>query len=301
MSSPPSPAEIFNLAQKCLSVITQYLLISEAPAAKRLGREFKEGARNSLHGFGYQQALRLPLQLIVEQSLNLPPVRHFRAVDAAFIREWDAWSDNTSDLLFHIARDLWTMVQHCERDCGVEEAWVPDGMHVGRLYEELRDEWRFRDVPIDLLARYHHEEWIEWKRSLGANDLKNHEPIGPAKSSSTIDVPQTQAGYLGITLNQEQRTASRSGFEIPVHLSDRPWNLLVRLFRAESTGVSVDELKRGIHSADAMKQGISALRSKLIGLGLGISDGRANKNRVLISTSEISDDDVSVSAHHNQS
>jgi len=100
--------------------------------------------------------------------------------------------------------------------------------------------------------------------------------------------------FLGISLDREHGIVVRQGIDIAgIKLAGRSLELFRKFFDAKSTGVPSEALNHTQFEQTAAKQAITKLRGELQALGLTITDGRGGKNRVLTSTSDISDDSVS--------
>lgn len=170
----------FNIAQQCLNMVGKYLAVSDAPAVRRAAPEFKSAVLNNLHAYGYQQILRAPLQSIIEQA-KLPPIEvlsRLKAVDQSLVNEWDAWSNNISEVVVYIAKDLWKEVECCEREFGLDATWGQHGVVDGLLYDRLGEEWRFNDIPLDRFSRCQHEELLAWRTLPQKDDPPPRAPTG---------------------------------------------------------------------------------------------------------------------------
>ena len=176
-----------NIAQECLNVVRNYLSIAGAPAVQRADPEIAEAIYEDVRGFGWNQSLRHQLEAIVERST---PSRvgslHFLKpfADQQFLHEWDAWSDSASELAIYIAHDLWKVIRRCEQNLGAEEAWGHYTMRDGLLFERLRNEGRFRDIPIDRLGRCLHDEMNAWEKA-------NQQPASLDPATSTPAAPSS--------------------------------------------------------------------------------------------------------------
>ena len=183
-------------------------MIADAPAVKRRDPIYVEAVKNNLNVFGYQQILRTPLEEVVQQSRELP-IKYLAtliAVDQDLVREWDAWSDNISQVCVLIAQDLWDQVDRCEREIGVEETWGHHAHYDGVLFDRLAEMWRFRDIPIDRFERCQIEELIAWE-----NSLTKLPPNRPAASnySDWIDVVEFISILRLNKLGKSDRTIAR--------------------------------------------------------------------------------------------
>lgn len=134
------------------------------------------------------------------------------------------------------------------------------------------------------------------RRNRSEQDKRRTAKTSGSPPESTLPSGQTQekTGYLGIVLDPDKRIVSREGSEdVSIPLTDLLWKLFIKFVRAEAVGVSADQLKQSDSSPSALNTAICTLRREITGLGLNITDGRGNRCRILISTSETSDDDVS--------
>lgn len=176
----------------------------------------------------------------------------------------------------------------------------PDGMPGDNFQEkrEFQSAWLSSEIPGLTIDRAKKLQPLELLAMLRLLKERLNTPKGTVAVESAIPTPAATdgtdqpPGYLGLTIDANRRTVSRSGYPAVVDgITQKEWSLFVAMLRAAERGLTKEESERAYDGEkDSIRDTKSRLRGKLLPLDVTVAKGKSKLIASVRGSSEISDE-----------